>query len=192
MKAKTGTSNAPHKHLHSRISYLYQVALYLSQLQFSPRYRSEEGLNTLTSNDLPTESSMVQSPVTDTAVLFPHALTRTPHVQTSQRNSLHCDNSANLYTVRHTLSHLRRVSHKSQIRLPRGMKRSICRRCEAALIPGFTCKAYIENKSRKGKKPWADVLIVTCDACDFSKRFPVGAKRQASCEDKGHTQLPSA
>ena len=191
MKAKAGTSNTPHKHLHSRISYLYQVALYLTQVQFSRPYQSE-GLSTLNSNDLLTESFMVRSPVTDTAVLLPHVLTRTPHAQTSQRNPLDYDNSANLCTVRQTLSHLRRVSHKSQIRLSRGMKRSICRRCEAALIPGFTSKAYIENKSRKGKKPWADVLVVTCDACDFSKRFPIGAKRQASCEDKDRTPLRAA
>ena len=189
MKAETGTSNAPNKHLHSRVSYLYQVALYLTQLQFSGQIQSEKGLNTLISEELLTEPSMFGSPVTDPVVLLHHALISSQHAQKSQRESSHCDNFASSSTVRHTLSHLRRVSHKSQIRISKVMKHSICRRCEAALIPGFTSRAYIENKSRKGKKPWADVLVITCDACDFPKRFPVGAMRQASGKDKDQTPL---
>ena len=154
MKAKGGISVAPHKHIHSRISYLYQVASYLSQLQLSRQYQSKEGLCTLINRESLTEASTTQLLVADTAVLLHHASTRIPHVETSQRNSLDCAKSSNSGTARHILSHLRRISQKSQIRLSRGMKHSICRRCEAILIPGFTSKAYIENKSRKGKKTW--------------------------------------
>jgi hypothetical protein len=32
--------------------------------------------------------------------------------------------------------------------------------------------------SKNGRKPWAEVAIITCIACGACKRFPVGAKRQ--------------
>lgn len=44
------------------------------------------------------------------------------------------------------------------------------------LIPGVSATYEVENKSKNGKKPWADVLIVGCKACGALKRFPVGAE----------------
>lgn len=79
---------------------------------------------------------------------------------------------------RHLISQLRSVSLKGQIRLSQAMKHSICKRCDSLLVPGSTSSTRVENKSRGGKKPWADVLIVTCHSCSAVKRFPVGGKRQ--------------
>lgn len=67
---------------------------------------------------------------------------------------------------------------KSQIRLSQDVKHSICKRCSAILIPGSTSSSKVENLSRGGKKPWADVLVIECNVCSAQKRFPVGAKRQ--------------
>lgn len=72
------------------------------------------------------------------------------------------------------LSHLRSIAMKSVIRLDPSIKRKICKRCDAFLVPGVSCTECIENKSKDGKKPWADVLIVECGACGAVKRFPVG------------------
>lgn len=72
------------------------------------------------------------------------------------------------------LSHLRSIAMKSVIRLDPSIKRRICKRCDAFLAPGVSCTERIENKSKNGKKPWADVLIVECNACGAMKRFPVG------------------
>jgi ribonuclease P protein subunit RPR2 len=75
------------------------------------------------------------------------------------------------------LMHVRGVSRKSQIRLSPNVKHSICKRCDALLIPGMTSSESISNPSKHGKKVWADVLEIKCHRCETVKRFPVGTKR---------------
>jgi len=75
-------------------------------------------------------------------------------------------------------SHLRSVSLKSQIRVPREVKHSICRSCDTPLIEPSTSETTIENLSKGKAKPWADVQVVTCKACGTRKRFPIGAEKQ--------------
>src|SRR5207247_2204446 len=74
--------------------------------------------------------------------------------------------------ARQYLSQVRAVSLKCQLRLPGDIKRSVCKRCDSLLIPGSTCTEETENKSRGRKKPWADVLIVQCNTCGSSRRYP--------------------
>ncbi|KAF8252347.1 Rpr2-domain-containing protein, partial [Wilcoxina mikolae CBS 423.85] len=83
-------------------------------------------------------------------------------------------NSSTVNLSRFYLSCLRSVAKKSVIRLDPSIKRTICKRCDALLIPGVSCEHRIENKSKNGKKRWADVLIVECKTCRTVKRFPVG------------------
>lgn len=73
---------------------------------------------------------------------------------------------------------LHTVSRKAQLRLSVDLKRSMCKSCNAVLVPGRTATQEIENKSNGGKKPWADVLVVSCICCGSKRRMPVGAKRQ--------------
>jgi ribonuclease P protein subunit RPR2 len=75
-------------------------------------------------------------------------------------------------------SDLQNVTRKGQVRLSMDLKRNICKSCNTILVPGRTVTQRIENQSKGGKKPWADVLIVECSLCGSKKRFPVGAKRQ--------------
>jgi ribonuclease P protein subunit RPR2 len=72
------------------------------------------------------------------------------------------------------VSHLRSIAKKNVLRLDPAVKRTICKRCEALLIPGVSSRERIENQSKGGKKRWADVLVVECNACGTVKRFPVG------------------
>lgn len=74
-------------------------------------------------------------------------------------------------------SDLHAVSRKGQVRLSSELKRSVCKTCYAVLIPGRTATQTLENESKQGKKPWADVLVLACTVCGTKKRFPVGAKR---------------
>ncbi|KAI0458426.1 RNAse P Rpr2/Rpp21/SNM1 subunit domain-containing protein [Xylaria acuta] len=83
-----------------------------------------------------------------------------------------------LKLARHLLTDLRATSLKSQIRLSPAMKRTICKFCDTLLIEGETSTSVVENKSKHGRKPWADVLVVKCNACHGVKRFPVRAPRQ--------------
>jgi ribonuclease P protein subunit RPR2 len=79
---------------------------------------------------------------------------------------------------------LHTVSRKAQLRLSVELKRSMCKSCNAVLVPGRTATQEIENQSRGGKKPWADVLVVSCNRCGSRKRTPVGAKRQPKKRDR--------
>ena len=85
---------------------------------------------------------------------------------------------------RRLVSDLYGVSLKAQIRLSPSIKHTACKRCHNLLVEGSTLKIYMENKSRGGKKPWADVLVHECTQCGKSRRFPVGAKRQRRRNDR--------
>lgn len=82
----------------------------------------------------------------------------------------------------HLVTHMLGTSRKAQIRLDREIKHAVCKRCNAALIPGTSCSIRIENDSKEGKKPWADVKVHECLQCGAKKRFPIGAKRQLKKE----------
>ncbi|CAO2651281.1 Nn.00g095780.m01.CDS01 [Neocucurbitaria sp. VM-36] len=73
---------------------------------------------------------------------------------------------------------LQQVSRKGQLRLSIDLKRSMCKSCNAILIPGRTATQLVENKSKDGKKQCADVLVLECKICDSTKRFPIGATKQ--------------
>ncbi|KAK4660248.1 hypothetical protein QC762_117340 [Podospora pseudocomata] len=72
---------------------------------------------------------------------------------------------------------LRAVSLKSRIRLNPAVKQSICKFCDSVLIDGESCTSGIENKSKGGRKPWADILVRKCHACGKERRYPVCTKR---------------
>ncbi|KAF2263377.1 Rpr2-domain-containing protein, partial [Lojkania enalia] len=76
------------------------------------------------------------------------------------------------------VSHLRTVSLKGQTRLSAKLKRSMCKACNSILVLGRTSTCSVENGSKDGKKPWADVMVVECNMCGSRKRYPVGAVRQ--------------
>lgn len=79
------------------------------------------------------------------------------------------------------LTHSKGISRKTNIRLAPAMKRTICKRCQSLLVPGFSSVESVENASRHAAKPWADVFTILCDSCGTAKRFPI---RQAHLEEK--------
>lgn len=79
---------------------------------------------------------------------------------------------------RRLVSELRDVSLKMQLRMSPAMKHSICKNCNTLLLDGSTCSTEVENKSKDGKKLWADVLVRKCIVCGLAKRFPLAARRQ--------------
>lgn len=155
MKAQKD-AKVPHKHLHSRISYLYQAANYLARVSESSLAVQHAGDNTEAKNDQNVQQKAAK-PFVDASAL-----------------------------IRHFNSHIRAVSLRSQIRLTPAFKNTICKHCDTLLIPESTSTSRLENKSRGGKKPWADVLVVACKACGHVKRYPVGAKRQRSRTERAN------
>ena len=165
-KAKSQKSSAAvtQKHLHSRISFLYQSASYLSAVSQVARQLPEK--NTKCTSDKERKEDGTDGQYSSSA----------ESIRASQSSSTSTAAPAN--QSRHLVSQLRSISLKSQIRLSQEVKRSICKHCDTLLVPGRTCTERIENSSKDQKKPWADVLVRSCDACGTVKRFPIGATRQ--------------
>ena len=173
MKAQKGIQTIPNRHLHSRISYLYQAATYLAGVHHSADGREERRKAFQDNSD---DLNMKGNLYSISLICEDSAEEPEP-----PNDSLACTSKPSLGASglsRHLLYQLRSVSLKSQVRLSQDMKRSICNRCHTLLTPGITSSDQIENKSRGGSKPWADVLCVTCTTCGAAKRFPVGAQRQ--------------
>ena len=171
------------KHLHSRISFLYQTATYLATVDDqlgarAPRISDELKKSCHSSTELQCAATIPEA-VSDAG------LHHSPTEQYNMRPEIIPDDdraSKNFSLSRQLLAHLRAASLRSQIRLTPAVKHAMCKRCNFLLIPGSTSTSHVENKSKGGRKPWADVLVTTCTACGTSKRFPVGAKRQVRRE----------
>jgi ribonuclease P protein subunit RPR2 len=153
-KAPKGNGGVTNKALHSRVSYLYQAAAYLATRE----QRSAENV-------------AVYSKETTTGTLF-DAENLAGSTGDGQRVLLQPSSQR-------LLSDLRSVSLKAQIRLSPAMKHSICKQCDTMLIDGSTCMSEVENKSKGGRKPWADTLVRKCQNCGSERRFPLLAERQA-------------
>ncbi len=157
--AKTKTSGSiPNKHLYSRLSYLHQAAAVLG---------SQVGTTPLSKSDSVVSRSLEDKGEPSDAQKYPAA------------------DQLRLNFARHLLTDLRATSLKSQIRLSPAIKHTICKFCDALLIEGETSSSVVENKSKHGKKPWADVLVVKCNTCGGVKRFPVHGPRQKRRPERG-------
>lgn len=73
---------------------------------------------------------------------------------------------------------MRSVSLKTRIRLTPTVKQTVCKFCDSVLIEGHSCTSTVENRSRGGRKPWADVLVRRCHTCGRERRYPVSAEKQ--------------
>lgn len=142
--SKGDGSNIPHKHVHSRLSFLHQAATFLAN-------SSTAGVSA-------------------------------SHDASSSTNDLHRVNTNNQahWEATRLLTQIRGVSRKSQIRLGRKLKHTLCKRCDSLLIPGRTSTESIVNLSKDGKKPWADIFEIRCSTCGTSKCFPVGQRRKSA------------
>lgn len=170
VKSSKGNGNIPNKILHSRISYLYQAATYLAAAQ-QPHSGSEPVQSTEDSSMTTSRNSEAESGGT----------------MATESNKLTVSTQAAYRPAsRRLISDLRSVTLKGQMRISPTMKHSMCKKCDTVLIDGSTCTNEVENKSKGGKKPWADVLVRKCLTCGLEKRFPVAAKRQPR---RPHRQL---
>lgn len=147
-----GVSKIPNKVLYSRISYLYQAANYFA-------IQNNESQNQQIKET--TSKSSAEGVMNDESKVGANLITG-PYQPLSRR----------------LITDLRSVSMKGTMRMSPDMKHSICKNCQTLLMEGTTCTVQIENQSKGGKKPWADVLVRKCNTCDLEKRFPLAAKRQ--------------
>lgn len=185
-KAKSTPQTAGPPHLRSRVSYLHQAATYLAGLSAAEVIGKQSTIGPTTYDlskyldDRPPVSLPI-TPISHSAPNKDYASSPSVIVSSEQPGVSAVYDEAG---IRRMLSQIEGISRKGQVRLSSSMKHSMCKRCHLLLVQGRNATQQIENKSRGGKKPWADVLVVTCNACGTAKRFPVGAKRQPSKKDR--------
>ena len=181
---KAKEASIPQKHLHSRISYLFQAAAYLTTVQQVPAYRKSETLLSNSLDNNPSQAIVIEDNPTPNA----EGVLDSPELCLSEQapliGSQPSVESKGLGLPFHLVDNLQSVSRKGQIRLSPTIKQSICKNCRAFLISGSTMSVYVENKSQGGRKSWADVLVRTCHYCGTSRRFPIGAQRQSRKQDR--------
>lgn len=164
--AKKKPGQVPNRHIYTRISYLYQAAAYLSQ----PAINLCE----------PNTASQHLPQAINTGTAAPDCMQRhaehTPDPTEPIQDGSPIITNQNL--SRKLLTDMRAITQKSVIRTSPHIKRSICKHCDSLLIDGHTSSSVVENKSKGGKKPWADVLVIKCHICSREKRFPVSGPTQ--------------
>ncbi|KAF6799506.1 RNase P Rpr2/Rpp21 subunit domain-containing protein [Colletotrichum sojae] len=101
-----------------------------------------------------------------------------PHDGDAHESSGRARHSTSETVARRFASDIRAVSLKAQVRPSPALKQTLCKYCDSLLVEGKTCSTTVENASRGGRKPWADVMVTKCKTCGHIKRFPVNAPRQ--------------
>lgn len=175
-------------HLQSRVSYLYQAATYFAGLSSTAQSKYVEsgtpipdGVNSGRNAQDGRDRSSSFTPIhaadghTDNASDTTKAASIWPEGNTTVKDES---------SVRVMLSHIKGIAKKGQVRVPPSVKHAVCKRCDNLLINGQNSIRQTKNQSREGKKPWADVLVITCHSCGTAKRYPIGAKRQPGRKDR--------
>lgn len=158
--AKKKPGQVPNRHIYTRISFLYQAAICLAQPTLSGPISASADVDTDAGADTNMENhgDRMQDqlgPIQDGKAV-----------------------TANQNMSRKLLTDMRAITQKSVIRISPRIKRSICKYCDSLLIDGQTSSSVVENKSKGGRKPWADVLVIRCHTCGREKRFPINAPTQ--------------
>lgn len=147
-KGEKGVAGGVHSHIRARMAYLHKAAMYL---QSHPKPERSTVTQKTDNKSLDAEDNE------DKASQTKHAIKAT--------------------IPRQYISQMRSIAQKTQQRLSQDTKRGFCKRCDLLLVPGETCTEEILNESKGRRKPWADVLVVRCKACETVKRFPQNQKR---------------
>ncbi|RKF61368.1 putative rnase p rpr2 rpp21 subunit domain-containing protein [Erysiphe neolycopersici] len=233
-KSSKRSTTIPNKILYSRVSYLYQAAVYLATIDTPHHLKNEKDMkdrnnhskgdtgieNKATNSNLDTNVNLNTAPISMIASNNAVKVVASNHVKQRDilteallndemeekdekiiskdqddiniTHNLHPSlrlTTTTMNNSRRLVSEIRAVSLKTQIRLSPHIKHSICKSCSTILIDGSTCSNLVENKSKGGKKPWADVLIKKCYTCGSVKRFPISARRQERREVRKQKKL---
>ncbi|MDI1492615.1 MAG: hypothetical protein OHK93_004397 [Ramalina farinacea] len=160
------------KHLYSRISFLHQAASYLSSV--TDDIQAKKAISTNDDRAEKEEKTKGTGAAKNQKTQALHSSKKLCEGNPTSSISKPSSPALSLLYV----SQSRTIARKATVRLTPEMKHSICKTCDSVLLPGTTSSTFVENLSRGGRKPWADMLVITCNACGAVKRFPVGAKRQ--------------
>lgn len=172
-------------HLQCRVAYLYQAATYFAGLssaqdvESEKPYPDERALDQISQDGQRMSSSFTLAHATDGYKENASGATEAARSWPKSGLAIKAESSARVM-----LSHIKGVAKKGQVRVAPSVKHSVCKRCDILLIDGHNSTRRTENQSRGGRKPWAEVLVITCRSCGTAKHYPIGAKRQPRREDR--------
>ncbi|MMZ63235.1 ribonuclease P protein component 4 [compost metagenome] len=69
---------------------------------------------------------------------------------------------------------MRRIAEKTRVRIPRRIKRGICKNCGAPLVPGLTARVRLRSQGGMSYR------VVTCKLCGWLHRYPYKTRRPAA------------
>ena len=174
---KDPATRVPNRQSHARISFLYQAASYFANLD------SQSPLSSTKSRGSSTELTQTGDQNDELAKENDDVDYAKSRPNTKARSCIETDQHKHAVSA-FLGSHLRIISRKSQVKVAQSIKRDICKRCNVILQEGKTSATRIENKSYEIKKPWADVLVVTCLSCGMEKRYSVGGKKKSTASPR--------
>lgn len=85
--------------------------------------------------------------------------------------------------ARRLTSYMKRLSQRSRVRIPRHMKRMICKHCGAPLIPGLSASVRARRQGR------VSYMLVRCTLCGYLHRRPYDRHRTRLPRDLGSAGL---
>lgn len=156
MVKQKGNAGIQNRHIYSRASYLYQAASYLANC-------AHQTNKTTKAEDNQDDTRKDEQSIAANGDGFTHSK--------QERKAI-------INLSHQVISDMRSVSLKAQIRQSPTIKQTVCKYCDAVQVEGKTCHSTVENRSKGGRKPWADILVTRCDICGNVKRYPISAPRQ--------------
>jgi ribonuclease P protein subunit RPR2 len=170
-KNKKGASSGAQNHIRARLAYLHRASTYLLSQQQSLKTQA-----CLTTGESENDTSAQNTAQSQTPCQTSKELGQTQE-QATRPPQQAC-------ISRHYVGQMRGISLKAQQRLSIETKRAFCKRCDLLLVPGVTSTEEIRNASKGRKKPWADVLVIRCSACETEKRIPQNKTRSKKLKDR--------
>ncbi|CAK7268812.1 hypothetical protein SEPCBS119000_003253 [Sporothrix epigloea] len=158
-KGAAGSATITNRPAYARVSFLFQAAALLAGTQ-----HAEPATASPLTSSVPPSAAATETETSNES----SNVTKASPLQASPLQGM----------ARRLLAQMRSVSRKTNMRVRPAVKHRVCRYCDTLLVEGTTCVSVVENQSRGGQKPWADVLRVTCTTCGRARRYPVSAARQ--------------
>jgi ribonuclease P protein subunit RPR2 len=74
--------------------------------------------------------------------------------------------------ARKLCAYIKEMAERTRVRVPRAIKRSICKNCYIPLIPGLTSTIRLRSQSRRFA-----YRVVRCKECGYIHRYPYKVHR---------------
>ncbi|GAA5841742.1 hypothetical protein JCM5353_007416 [Sporobolomyces roseus] len=184
VSAPTSATPVPSRDALQRLSYLYQASVILNNagLDTSERPRKKRRTGQKERSEIKADQEATENAVhsiegSEVGVGGEQARKEGTEVRGVRQQDLEPTEAASIRTSRgkqalrpvsrHLVRMMREVAKKATVRMDPEVKRSVCKDCDAVLIPGISASVRI-----KASGPHAHLMVQTCSTCFGQRRFP--------------------